>query len=273
MSTRVGSKWCVGIVSAMAAVAAACSGTVARVNEIPDGGGGIGIVLPDAGTTTDRGPGSGQAGSADSGTPDSGIPTAPSDDSSTGTCAAADVASFVPSWKPPKAHADACTQAQIDAYLQDCLGSAATSQTCAPFQSGAGRTCAQCILSHSTDPQLGPLVSDGNYVTANIAGCIALATHDSTGAGCGGKLEAIQQCESAACTANCPVTDDASEQALNDCTEASDTGGCATYAAAAECVNVLDAGTAVARCLSGQSVFETGYAAIVPIFCLIGETP
>lgn len=187
------------------------------------------------------------------------------------TCAPGDVAGFTAKWKAPRAHKDACSQVQIDTYLTACLGSTSSAAKCAPFQMGAGKVCGDCISSKDTDATLGALISHGGYVVVNVAGCVALADNDLTGARCAGKLLARDQCAAAACAANCPVTDDASLTELGACTDVADGagGGCETHATAAvSCAAGLnEAGGAAATCL-GNADFESSYGVTVPIFCL-----
>ncbi len=270
--------------SILALVCVACSGKVTSEVANPDaGGGGLaspGDGRPDGGTgggqNSPDGPGvppSDAPGPPGVGRKDAGGPPSTGTDSGapTGPCAPVDVTAFAPTWKSPVPRQHACTQVQIDAFLTGCLGSTATAQTCAPFQAGApGYACGKCIATPDTAPHYGALIDHNGYLVPNVAGCVAAATGDTAGTGCGGKILALDQCQAAACKANCPISDNASLAALNMCTTAASDvgGGCAAFATAAECGRGLaDAGGTAASCLSGLS-FEESYNRIVPIFCL-----
>lgn len=232
----------------------------------------------DAGPSPDEGSGSGaDAGAggskggqtfADAGTQanDSGTGASTADASSASTCAPADVSTFTAAWKGPTALAQhKCTQAQIDAYYTDCLASTATNATCAPHGTGPDLPCSQCILTPDTAATLGPIIEKEGLVNANIAGCIAAVQSDTAGTGCGGKVQATSQCDDKACGANCPVTDDTSFKAYQQCVSDAEMGGCASYVTAAACTMSLTG--AAATCVSGMT-FQDTYNAIVPKFCL-----
>ena len=167
----------------------------------------------------------------------------------------------------PPVHQDACTQAQIDAF-KPCIFSPAT-PACAAFTQGEGLKCAQCLETPDTAEVLGPLITHGSgasqEVMTNVAGCIAVATNDPNGTGCAGSVLAAQQCENAACDANCPGSDRASLQALDACYQDAEMGGCLTFRNAANCVDGLK--DAAATCVD-VSDFDSAYATSAPIFCL-----
>jgi hypothetical protein len=224
---------------------------------------------------------------ADSGAPavDSGKPPAKdsggtpigddsgSADDAASACVPADETGFTATWHPAKAHTDSCTSAQIDAYhkcLQDGQTQASPA-SCTPFNgtnaTAANKACVACILTQDTAASYGPIVVHKGTIEMNVPGCLAVATSDLGGTGCAGKYQAASACRNASCSANCPVTDDASFQLEQQCEQAAAAGTCKTFEDAAGCADALvEAGGAPAACLAGQS-FDDLYTAIVPIFC------
>jgi hypothetical protein len=166
-----------------------------------------------------------------------------------------------------------CAQSQIDGFFAGCVKTGATQQTCAPYGTSgtaSNQACAKCLYTPSTAAAYGPLVDKSGVVELNIAGCLALAESRPDGSGCGGKFQANSQCEDAACKANCPVTDDASFAAYQNCVQTADTTPniCQSYANAATCADqIVEAGAVGATCLNYQT-FDDGYANLAPIFCL-----
>ena len=187
------------------------------------------------------------------------------------SCEPGDVSGFTPEWKPPKLlHQGLCTPQQITAFKTSCIGAAATPVACAPF-SAAGtedQKCAACIKSQESDPKYGPLIARRGFVQLNIGGCIASLQGDTKGSGCGGSSQASLQCVAAACSSNCPVSNDTSFQDYQSCASLAAQAGCKAYVENARCVQQLsDEGGDVARtCLVGSS-FSDGYDLIVPLFC------
>jgi hypothetical protein len=183
-----------------------------------------------------------------------------------GVCAAlSSVGSFTPTYKPAAAHQDACTQGNIDNFRTFCLGTGDANACQSFLATTAGKTCAQCILTQPTAAALGPLIdhTSQGFVSLNTAGCLQIAQGNDT---CAKAISALSQCDDAACV-NCKVTDDASLQALNDCTNVADQAACAQYTGPAGCADqAAEAGTA-GQCFAGND-FTSGYNSIVPIFCL-----
>jgi hypothetical protein len=142
-----------------------------------------------------------------------------------------------------------CSSTQIGSFVQACLGTDLS--TCASWtQDPANDTCFHhCIVSpYSSTPAVpgmtppppmaawGPIIdtqNPGDATWFNVGGCIALA--DPTQASCGQDLGQRFQCEYAACTANCPIpTQGSQEQWTYDyqsCVQSADYGPCQTYAA------------------------------------------
>jgi hypothetical protein len=199
-------------------------------------------------------------------------PPPPSDsgpDSGTGTaCVALDsVGTFTPTYKPPSgAHQGKCTQQQIDDFRRFCLGTG-DQQACQTFLAKAeGKACAQCIVSPPSGPTLGPLIDHAaqGFVSVNTTGCVALL--EPCNEQCAKDITALSQCDDAACV-SCKVTDPASLQALNACTQAADNCACRDYALKGACGELLvGPDHPAAKCFSGAT-FDDGYNVLVPLFC------
>ncbi len=167
-------------------------------------------------------------------------------------------------WVPPATpNATACSDVQIQSYYDSCFGANATTQTCQAFQT-ASANCYKCLLTPQTAPAYGALIAIGGVDYANTAGCVALLTGDTSASGCGAKSQFVTQCEDLACSANCPVTDNASFALYQQCTQAADGSVCKPYVDA-EC-DLSDAGNVFATCLNHQD-FESFYLAVAPVFC------
>jgi hypothetical protein len=189
-------------------------------------------------------------------------------------CMPADVTTFSPQ---PYVHAatghqGVCTPTQIQAFYDDCLASSATQQTCSPFSGGnattENRACAACLVSRDSDPKFGALVEHKGIISVNVPGCMEL-TDPIGGLMCAKAYQAADACERAACSANCPVTDDASFQLYLACVSQAAMGGCASFASALTCTAVeADSGASI--CFSGQT-FSDLYLSVAAVFC--GSAP
>jgi hypothetical protein len=157
----------------------------------------------------------------------------------------------------------------IQVYYDDCFGSNMTKAACDGF-AASNPTCQACIQSAATANAYGPLVLANGFVEANVAGCIEIEA--PTDFGCAQAQQALSDCELAACAANCPVVDQSSLLAYEQCAAEAAQGGCLAYETASLCLpDEVEAGagsTPEAVCLS--TTFEAFYAAIVPAFC--GQT-
>lgn len=178
-------------------------------------------------------------------------------------CAPADVSGFVPSPVHPYFdHAGVCSSQQLSDYYAACFSSSANAQQCNAFTT-QNQACVSCMMTSRTSATWGTLLADPSspIVDLDIAGCVAIVSGDSSSTSCAQKLDDVAQCESAACAANCPVTDGASFQAYTQCVQAADAGGCAKFVSA-ECS--WDAG-ALATC--EVTDFQAGYQTFAPLFC------
>jgi hypothetical protein len=206
------------------------------------------------------------AGPWDGQSPD-GTPTGLPNDANACTPGSA-VQSFVPNgtYRSANPVVGACTLDQINQYFAACFGESSSPAQCAMFkQASINTTCSSCILTSSTAPAYGPLVSTGALVQNNVAGCIEL-TQPSLFS-CAESVQALSACEVAACAANCPVnpSEPSTQAAYNACAAAADADGCA-HLFPAPCLGVTDPDAGVyLACLATS--FAEFYNYAVPIFC------
>lgn len=178
------------------------------------------------------------------------------------------VSSFTPTWRPPTgAHQGQCTPALIDEYYQNCL-SAGGVQACDAFSLGADqahRACARCVSSNFGDPTLGPLVRSANVLESNGAGCIALL--EPSAIDCAKSVQAMDQCEHAACDPVCGAANAMAFDEWDQCAAAANACGCSSWFAASDCVKEIAAdGGPAAQCLVGQT-FEDFFSVAASVFC------
>lgn len=203
---------------------------------------------------------------ADASVSDGGI--APDASSS---CAPGDVSTFQPApyQGATGAYQGKCSAAQISAYYDVCLAANTTAATCAPFAgsgaSSANKACASCIVTADTATKLGPVVEHTGVLTINTPGCMELL--DPTGGlTCAKAYQAFDECDRAACAANCAVTDDASFALYQACVDQASSNGCSAFSQGLTCAGAEADSGAAAACFNGKS-FEDLYNAVVPIFC------
>ena len=183
---------------------------------------------------------------------------------------------------PPYVHAvphkNACSAQLIADYYTQCLDSASTPQTCAPWTNNpdaAHLACVGCLVTPVTASAYGPVVqtTHGNVIVSdpNLAGCIELL--DPNGLSCATTLQDRNDCDLAACNAQCPITDSASFQQWQTCAVNADNtaGSCQTYFQATSCASseMPDGGVAAA-CFPtvANPTFHDDYDSIAPVFCL-----
>ncbi len=222
----------------------------------------------DAGLSPDGGGGSSSGGSSSGGTADGGL------------CLPGDVSTFHPLYHPTSVRPGACgpTATQPDpvgAFYDACFGAGRSDQACRAFQA-QNPDCAACIVSPESASSYGPIIDHGGFVTANVAGCIevtvdTLGPVDASGTtpgACARAVEALDECQLAACEANCPVSasDRASLQTYEGCAAAVAATSCGPFNRAASCLEP-DSGAGV-PVLCATTDFATFYAQVVPLFCL-----
>jgi hypothetical protein len=143
----------------------------------------------------------------------------------------------------PTAVMNACTQAELQAFVTACFSTDATTSTCAAWNlqdSGADAgVCGTCLAPVvQTSPTWGPFdcVTTGSPCGANSGGCVDIVlgtisqelSHQPDGGGtgsCGDQITNALACEDYAC-GNCRATD--TETCLADATA----GECATWSQA-----------------------------------------
>jgi hypothetical protein len=170
-----------------------------------------------------------------------------------GACQPAQVGSLDVKWRPPHALSQhLCTQQEAN-ILASCFFA---NQGC---DEQVTALCHQCAVSSAeASSTYGAIIVDesGQHdPEPNVEGCVAARSGDVSASGCGARLRSMFGCESQAC-AEC---DDANHAA---CTQAADTGVCATYAqAATRCSSQRD------QCSQGSSPQEVAYS-LIQLFCM-----
>ncbi len=180
----------------------------------------------------------------------------------------ADVSGFVPTWKPPTgAHQGACSAVLVAEYYQDCLadGGSAACSAFGPAGDAPHQACARCLVSGFGDAAWGPLVESAALVETNEAGCIALL--EPSAIDCAKAVQALDQCEHAACDTTCHGGSAAEFDDWVQCSAAANACGCASELAASDCIHAVaaDAGPA-AGCLVGQT-FQDFFEVTANAFC------
>jgi hypothetical protein len=214
----------------------------------------------DAGTdvTADAPPHHEASGPYDSGTYESGGPTCPTP---------ADISTWTPpAYKHAKHDLTACTAQNLADFDTNCVNASTKSTSACKTWETANATCTACLVSLSTDSTWGPLYKDNGSYQLNIGGCLELT--DPSGATCASAQEAAELCGHAACDGPCPVTDQASFTAWQQCLQTADADACGQYVTPAN--NCLSAETAAAAqvCVPSQSsTFESVLLAMAPVFC------
>jgi hypothetical protein len=199
--------------------------------------------------------------------PDDGVDSAIPCNS--GTCPSpSDVTGFQPMWIPPSgAHQGVCTAALIADFYSECLDLNG-GQGCADFSPGdaAHQACASCLRSDYGAAVYGPLIYEPDgIVETNTAGCLALLQPSAQP--CALALEAIDECEHAACDPVCNVSTDSNFDQWVACSSLANTCACSTYFAQSKCTEgVADDGGAGAQCLVGKT-FENYYFTYAALFC------
>jgi hypothetical protein len=157
----------------------------------------------------------------------------------------------------------------ISEFYEQCLGPNRSNDLCNQFRQ-SNASCVACILTPESAANYGPILDQGGFVTANVAGCLELAGDQqqqphASELPCAKAVQALAGCELEACAANCPVDDGASLAKYDACSASAGTGGCQSYEMAAACANAEGEASAFgAACLSD---FQTFYSAVVPVFC------
>jgi hypothetical protein len=149
-----------------------------------------------------------------------------------------------------------------------CLGPNKSDEQCNVYKATpSNAACAACVLTPYTADRLGPILSFGEFVGGNVAGCIEVTTTSQSDLLCAQKVQALTDCEIHACQANCPVTDRQSLADRQHCaSEADKMGLCFAYAGMASACQAAEADAGLAEpCMNAG--FKAFYDAVVPLFC------
>jgi len=163
-----------------------------------------------------------------------------------------DFSSFVPQYLTPAPATNACTKSAVYQAVASCL-SVPSSSACADFKSQAA-ACYACIFGPG-----GPFVPADVGVLRNRGGCVELLDGATGTPSCGGRQQALDQCDFAACSAEKTVDEcaDVVTTALSDpsCAPKAEATVCAAYAK-----SVGGCGAAFQACFSTD-------AALAEVFC------
>jgi hypothetical protein len=186
-------------------------------------------------------------------------------------CQPGNVADFKPVWKSPTPfHQGVCTKDQWTTFYSACLSTSGSPTACAEFtnQTSKQYKCGQCLAAAEGAEHYGPLIVHKGWGELNIAGCVANAMNDPTGVKCAASVQALDECELAACAVNCPVTNQSSFDALGSCKDVADTSVCRSYIDGEGCLAKLsDAGqTELGICVDGKA-FAQHFEELAELFC------
>lgn len=190
---------------------------------------------------------------------DDAIEDAPIGDGACPTPASIDAFAPTP-MQPPRVSKGACTSAQIDEAFKACF---TPSTGCDAFKAN-DPTCAACLFSRDTDATWGPAVAADAGIAFNASGCVAAITGDSSETSCAQRLDDVGQCLSAACEAQCIVSDQATLAELQQCYGNAGKSVCSGYVAD-ECA--FDAGWSTTCIGAGSNNPEADFDSIAGVMC------
>jgi len=147
-------------------------------------------------------------------------------DGAAGSCSPSLASSFTPAWNAPtRAASPPCSTAALGEYFDRCLDPTADAGACQPWKT-SNVACTQCIEPANN---AGPVqrYPEHRYTALNVAGCLAVARGDTSGAGCGAAFSASVECQREACF-NC-LDQGAGERAFRSCQAQARDGVCQTY--------------------------------------------
>jgi hypothetical protein len=186
-----------------------------------------------------------------------------------GSCLPSNVATFVQGpYQPAAAPSGACLGADGGGVWGDfydaCLGPEKSSDKCADFKATpSNAACAACVLTPYTADQLGPILSFGEFVGGNVAGCIEISAPSDVS--CAKAVQALTDCENAACQANCPVTDPTSLVDRQNCASQADLLGCQLLSGTASGCRAAEADAGLAQPCANTG-FSDFYDVVFPLF-------
>lgn len=192
-------------------------------------------------------------------------------EASASVCDPQSVSGFQPQWVPPQPwKQNVCSSQQIAGYYAACLTPPISVSTCDAFVS-ANAACAACVATADTAPAAGAVVwhEHDAYWTVNVAGCIARATGNPSGTGCGATYAAAIACRQQSCNACWEGLSSTTTFAqFSTCEEEAGASTCATFADAVPtaCGNLAQGPGSVCMPPSGSTAQEA-YMQIAPLFC------
>jgi hypothetical protein len=190
-------------------------------------------------------------------------------------CQPSGVQAYVPgAYKHAATPSSACLVGGVpiyDEFYAVCLGAGKSKAKCDAFNDMPGyAACAACVLTPYASSSLGPIIDYGEFVGGNVAGCLEIA--DPSAVSCSSAVQALSDCELAACQANCPVSDSTSLAAREACSTDADETGCASYyRIASTCIGAEPDAGPVTYC--SYTDFLKFYLAVVPLFCDSAQAP
>jgi len=186
-------------------------------------------------------------------------------------CDPQSVSGWKPTWTPPETWKQSvCTMTQISSFYAACLTPPIVTATCQAFVT-ANASCTSCLQTEDTAPTAGAIVwhEKDAYWTVNVAGCIAQATGDTSGTGCGGSYAAAIACRQASCNACWEAQGTTTTFAeFSTCEEQAGASTCSTYAEAVPnvCGNLSTSPAGVCMPASGATA-QDAFMQVAPLFC------
>ena len=196
------------------------------------------------------------------------FPDAPT---SAAICVPQSASGFQPAWTQPEAWKQgACTMPQIASFYSACLTPPISESTCQAYVQANGG-CATCLQSPDTASQYAAVVwhEHNAYWTVNVAGCIARATGDPSGAGCGASYSAAIACRQSSCSACWAAQGSKATFAqFESCEQQAGQSTCSTFTqdVPAVCGNLSQSAGSVCMPKSSATA-QDAYMQIAPLFC------
>jgi hypothetical protein len=182
---------------------------------------------------------------------------------------------------PAKAHQGVCDVNAIADFLSACVTVSASMfdaqcgawQTAnLPSDAGAGTPCGNCILPQNSDDNGGVWIDPLGNFWPNYGACIQL-TDPVHGSACAAAYDNASGCQDVACEISCNQGSAActTTAGCNACAEASNAGGCKTYAAAAQtaCATDIADGGPFDTCSPGSAIGSQtpDFSYIITLIC------
>jgi hypothetical protein len=182
---------------------------------------------------------------------------------------------------PAKAHQGVCDVNAIADFLSACVTVSASMfdaqcgawQTAnLPSDAGAGTPCGNCILPQNSDDNGGLWIDPLGNFWPNYGACIQL-TDPVHGSACAAAYDNASGCQDVACEISCNQGSAActTTAGCNACAEASNAGGCKTYAAAAQtaCATDIADGGPFDTCSPGSAIGSQtpDFSYIITLIC------